>query len=111
MGKKTVIAVVALVVLATAIVCVWAKVVPILIIVGLAVFIVLMAFSSIDKTLEKHPELALLDGTEWVNYRKAEMEMAAKQLPRPLASELLSTSSPGQPQNLLPSESPEEEDQ
>jgi hypothetical protein len=46
------------------------------------IFVVVIAFLQISKTLEKHAELALRDGTEIVSLRKAEMAAkSASQLP------------------------------
>jgi hypothetical protein len=78
-GKKTVITVVALIVLAIGIVSIAAlrgSVVSILLLAMLAVGVFVWALASIDRTLVKHPELALLDGTEFVALRKAEMAAA-----------------------------------
>jgi hypothetical protein len=78
-GKKAAITNVALIVLAIALVAVWGKVYAVLLI-ALGVLIVFGgSLKSIDKTLEKHPELALLDGTEMVAMKK--LEMAAKNVP------------------------------
>ena len=90
-GKKTAIAIVALTVLGVAIAGVvafalripvesilWIVVIlaSILGLASLAVLVFKQALESIDTTLKDHPELALMDGAEFVNLKKA--EIAAK---------------------------------
>lgn len=80
-GKKTVITVVVLIVLAIALLMLWplrGPVWAVLLIVGAAVLIFFGSLSSIDKTLVAHPELALMDGTEILALRKAEMATKSK---------------------------------
>jgi hypothetical protein len=80
-GKKSVIAVVALIVIGIAFpVAGWMGLKEaIYAALALVVLIFFGAMKSIDSTLEKHPELALMDGMEIVAYKK--VEMAAKNLP------------------------------
>ena len=88
-GKKTVITIVTLTVLGVAISGVVAfafririesvvlAAVTLIVIAGLASLAVLVfrhALGSIDTTLKDHPELALMDGAEFVGLRKAELE-------------------------------------
>jgi hypothetical protein len=55
------------------------------------------ALRSIDKTLQDHPELALMDGSEWVSYQKVLMaakhnkiiSVAAQPVPDPEAPTIL----------------------
>jgi hypothetical protein len=92
-GKKSAITIVALIVLGVAIGGVVA--IAIRIGIGSALFAILIlasigglallashvfkhALGSIDKTLKDHPELALMDGSEYVSYQKA--LMAAKHI-------------------------------
>jgi hypothetical protein len=75
-GKKTVIAVVLLLILGTAIVAVHGQTLPILLIVAVAVIACFGALHSLDQSVKAHPELALMDGGEIVAYRK--VELAAK---------------------------------
>jgi hypothetical protein len=43
---------------------------PVLAIVGVVVLVLFGALFSIDKTLKAHPELALMDGAEYVSYKQ-----------------------------------------
>jgi hypothetical protein len=75
-GKKTVTACVTLLMLGLAMTAVWGNVYAILAVV-VVVFLVFERFNrSVDKTLEAHPELALMDGSEIVRVR--EMQLNAK---------------------------------
>ena len=65
-GKLTAIAVAAVVVCGIAMVCGWGNQTVILTAIGAVLVVVFGAFFEIRQTLEKHPELALLDGTELV---------------------------------------------
>jgi hypothetical protein len=56
------------------------------------VLLVLAAFWRIAKTLDKHPELALLDGTEIVTMKR--LEMAAKNKPVLEGSPMISDPAP-----------------
>ena len=93
-GKKSAVTIVALIVLGIAIAGVVAialrvgfESVPfgilILALIGglafLASHVFKHALGSIDTTLKNHPELALMDGSEWVSYQKA--LLAAKNIP------------------------------
>jgi hypothetical protein len=75
-GKKTAIAVAAIITCGVGMVCGWGNQTVILIAIAAVVLIVVLAYRDINHTLEKFPELALMDGTEIVALRKA--EMAAK---------------------------------
>jgi hypothetical protein len=79
-GKKTAITVVVLIVLAIALLVCWRLEMKtgVYLSLGLLIVVFIYALNSIDKTLEKHPQLAVLDGSEFVQYRKMELEMAAK---------------------------------
>jgi len=72
-GKKTVITVVSLIVVGIAILALWGNVWAILALAALVVVIFFGSLNSIDTTLKAHPELALMDGTEILALRKAEM--------------------------------------
>jgi hypothetical protein len=107
-GKKTVITVVALIVLAIAILAMWGKVEPVLLIVAVVLIILFGAFRSIDASVKAHPELALMDGSEWVAYKKA--EMAAKHITiLPAIAEPVPD--PGAPTGLLAIAEPEESEE
>ena len=80
MGKKTVIICVALIVLAICAVCLWNQVYAILAIVAAVLAVLVFGLKSIDGTLERHPKLALMDGTEIVKMKEIEV-MAAKYTP------------------------------
>lgn len=75
MGKKTVITVVVIIALAIALVVSWLLGLKnaVYVIVGLILVVFIYSMTSIDKTLQKYPELALMDGTEYVTYKQAEM--------------------------------------
>lgn len=108
MGKKTVISVVALIVLAIALVVsgVLGLKNAIYVVAGMVLAVFVYALVSIDKTLNKHPQLALMDGSEFVDYRKVELEMAAKGLAEPPQSPRIPD--PKHPLRQLPP--PEEEE-
>lgn len=74
--KKTVIICVALIVLGVCALTLWHQTYAILAIAGIVLLIVFFGLRSIDGTLEKHPQLALMDGTEIIRYR--EIELASK---------------------------------
>lgn len=76
MGKKAVITVVALIVVAIAIVSLWGNVWPVLALAMLVVVLFFGSMKSIDDSVKANPDLSLLDGAEVVALRKA--EMAAK---------------------------------
>jgi len=78
-GKLAVITVVALIVVAVGLVSAWNNQAVHLAGFGLVFLIVVMAFVWISKTLKQHPELALLDGTEYVTLQK--IQLAAKNQP------------------------------
>jgi hypothetical protein len=67
---------------------------------ALVVVIFFGAMRSIDKTLEKHPELALMDGTEYVDYKK--IEYAAKNMPEPPWDSRVIANPGGTPPQLNP---------
>jgi hypothetical protein len=76
-GKKTAIACVALIVLATlGVTAIWGNIWIVLVILLVLVFVVIYSNHSIDGTLSKHPHYALLDGGEIV--RIHEIQSAAK---------------------------------
>jgi len=77
-GKMTVIAVVAMVVLAVAIGAVWGKERAVYVIVALVVLIFFGAMHNIQKALKDFPTLAMMEGSELVAYRK--VELATKEL-------------------------------
>lgn len=108
-GKLTVLSVVALIVLAVALLSAWGNVEAVYVIVGVVFLVFGVAHFSIHKTLQKHPELALLDGTELVAYRKMEIEMAAKGFEVPTAPAIPSPDRP--PVLELPEAQSAEEEQ
>jgi len=55
-------------------------------------FLVLAAFWRISRTLQKHPELALMDGTEIITFKR--LEMAAKNQPILADSPMVSDPTP-----------------
>ncbi len=77
-GKQAVIAVVALIVLGIAILSLWGQMTAVLAIVIVVFAVFVISLASIHKTLQKHPELALMDGTEIIAYKK--LEMTAKSM-------------------------------
>ncbi len=79
-GKQTAITVVVLIVLGIALLSVWGQTEAVYFIVATVVFVFLSALFAIHKTLAKHPELALLDGLELVEYKK--LDIAAKNMRR-----------------------------
>ena len=72
-GKLSAITIVALLMCGVAMVCGFREANVILPALGGVVLLVVLAFREIKTTLLKHPELALLDGTEIVALRKAQM--------------------------------------
>ena len=109
-GKKTVITVVALIVLAIAVLAMWGKVGPVLLIVGVVLIILFGAFRSIDVSVKAHPELALLDGTEWVAYKKAEMAAKHITILPAIAAPMPDPQAPIDLPDTTEPEEPEEED-
>ena len=92
-GKVTALSVTALLVTAVAMVSGWGKETLLLVGMGTVLIILLATFWMIHRTLEKYPDLALMDGTEIVAYRK--IELAAKN--RPMLSNSISISDPTPP--------------
>ena len=106
MGKLTAIAVAALLVVAVAMVSGWGNQTVLLCGLGIVVVIVFGAFWRITMTLEKHPELALLEGTEIIRYRQ--LELAAKNSPAIPITQAIADPSPPPPQEI---EGPTEEEE
>jgi hypothetical protein len=77
-GKKTAIALAAIVTCGVGMVCGWGNELVILIAIGAVVLIVILAYRDINHTLKQFPDLALMDGTEIVALRK--VELAAKNM-------------------------------
>ncbi|MCL4401799.1 MAG: hypothetical protein M1436_03915 [Acidobacteria bacterium] len=79
MGKLTAIAVTALLVVAVTMVSAWGNETVHLAGLGIIVVIVFAVFRRIAKTLEASPEVAILEGAEFIRYRQ--LEIAAKNIP------------------------------
>jgi hypothetical protein len=77
-GKLTVIAVAAILICGVGMIAGWGNQIIIIIAIAAVLLIVAGSYREIRKTLEKHPELALMDGTEIVALRKAEMAVKGK---------------------------------
>jgi hypothetical protein len=92
-GKITALSVTALLVIAVAMISGWGKEALLFGGIGAVIVILLAAFWMIHRTLEKYPDLALMDGTEIVAYKK--IELAAKN--RPVLSDSVSISDPTPP--------------
>ena len=78
-GKLTVIAVAAILMCGVAMVSSWGQEHVAFVALALVFVIVVGVFYEIRKTLERHPQLALMDGAEIVTLRK--IELAAKNSP------------------------------
>ena len=102
-GKLTAICVAALLVIAVGMVSAWGNETVHLVAFGIIVFLVLVTFWRIAKTLEKHPELALMDGTEIIAYKR--VELAAKN--HPMLIDSMTIPDPAPPQIEAPREEAE----
>jgi hypothetical protein len=122
-GKKAAITIVALIVIGVAIagvVGVAARIgiasvlfagLILAVIVGLALLashVLKHALGSIDKTLKDHPELALMDGSEFVSYQKTLMAAKNIMVLPAIAQPMLDPEAPVLPDIVEPEE-PEEE--
>ncbi|MBZ5594562.1 MAG: hypothetical protein LAP39_20155 [Acidobacteriia bacterium] len=79
MGKLTAIAIAAILACCVALVSMWGQQAVAFVVLAVIILIVFGVFWEIRKTLEKHPELALMDGAEYVAYRR--IQNAAKGQP------------------------------
>lgn len=108
-GKQITAVIVALLVLAVVAVCTWGQIKTVYFVVPGVIVILALGLFSVQRTLDKHPSLATLEGEEYLTYRKIEMEIAAKGfIELPANSKIIANPSGLPPQLNPPKEADEE---
>ena len=69
MGKQIAAIIVALIVLAVAIIGMWGQIVAIYFVVPGVILVLAIGLFSVQRSLDKHPNLALLEGSEYLEYK------------------------------------------
>jgi fatty acid desaturase len=80
-GKQIAVVIVALLVLAVVAVCAWGQTIVVYIIAPLVVVVLVIGLFAVQRTLDKHPEQALYEGAEYLEYQRIKYA-ATKDVPQ-----------------------------
>jgi hypothetical protein len=78
-GKQAAVVIVALLVLGIALICNWGQIAAVYVVVPCVIAILAIGLISVQRTLDKHPNVAIMEGAEYVEFHR--LELAAKNIP------------------------------
>jgi hypothetical protein len=78
-GKQIAAVIVALLILGVSLICTWGQIITVYFVVPAVIIVLGIGLFSVHRTLDKHPNLAILEGAEFVEFHR--LEIAAKNVP------------------------------